>query len=237
MLTKLRSLARDIAPVQFAGNVSIDRSAAIAPGVLLLAEGNNRIEIAAGVCIGAGSIVRANGGNVTIGAGVCIGRAVLIIGSGSIARDACIGAGTTAIDPQIEEGAVVPPHSLLGDRSRGEVKVVEDREVPENLNGATPSAADPDTEDVWGHSTVGSSAYPHYYKVKTPVERPAAPPIQPPSPAEVPPTPPPIPDRSQVTVTTTSIEHTSTSYVSGRAQFDRIKRALFPNSGNNDDTA
>ncbi len=233
MLTKLRSLARDIIPVRYAGNVSIDRSAVIAPGVLLLAEGNNRIEIAAGVCIGAGSIVRAHDGDVTIGAGVCIGREVLIIGSGSIARDACIGAGTTAIDPQIEEGAVVPPHSLLGDRSRGEVKVVEDREVPENLNGATPSA-DPDTDDVWSNPKVSPSAYPHYYKVKTSAD----PPTQPPSsPAEVPPTTPPLPDRSQVTVTTTSIEHTSTGYVSGRAQFDRIKRALFPNNGNNDDTA
>ena len=131
----------------------------------------------------------------------------------------------------------MPPHSLLGDRSRGEVKVVADREVPENLNGATPPAADPD--DVWGTpNQVSPSAHPNYFKVKTPAERQAAQSTQPPQPlTEVPIVAPPAPARSQVTVTTTSIEHKSTSYVSGRAQFDLIKRALFSNSGNNDDTA
>ena len=64
MLTKLRSLSREIIPAQYAGNVSIDLSAVIAPGVLLLAEDNNRIKIGPGVCIGAGSIVRATGGNL-----------------------------------------------------------------------------------------------------------------------------------------------------------------------------
>jgi carbon dioxide concentrating mechanism protein CcmN len=225
MLTKLRSLARELVPAQYAGNIAIDPSAIVAPGVVLLAEGTNRIAIGAGVCIGAGSIVRATGGNVTIGAGVCIGREVVIIGTGSIARDACIGAGTTTIDPQIEEGAVVPPHSLLGDRSRGEVKVVAEAEIPDNLNGA----ADPDslTEDVWSTRTkVGTTAHPHYYKAKT-TEQPAPAPI---------PENYPEPDRSAVTVTTTTaIEHKSTSYVSGRAQFDLLKRALFPHSGNNDE--
>lgn len=224
MLTKLRSLARELVPAQYAGNITINPSAIVAPGVVLLAEGTNRIAIGAGVCIGAGSVVRATGGNLTIGAGVCIGREVLIIGTGSISRDACIGAGTTTIDPQIEEGAVVPPHSLLGDRSRGEVKVVAEAEIPDNLNGAS----DPDslTEDVWGARTkVATTAHPHYYKVKTATEPP--PPI-----AENYPEP----DRSTVTVTTTTaIEHQSTSYVSGRAQFDRLKRALFPHSGNNDE--
>ncbi len=230
MLTKLRSLSRELLPAQRSGNVSIDPSAIVAPGVVLFAEGTNRIEIGAGVCIGAGSIVRATGGNLTIGSGVCIGREVLIIGSGSIARDACIGAGTTSIDPQIAAGAVVPPHSLLGDRSRGDVNIVDDREIPKNLNGAT---EDPDsvTDDVWGVRTkVATTAHPHYYKVKTAAAQQAK---QPPPPQD-----PPDPDRSQVTVTTTTaIEHTSTSYVSGRAQFDLLKRALFPHSGNNDETA
>ncbi len=228
MLTKLRSLSRELVPAQYAGKISIDPSAIVAPGVVLLAEGNNRIEIGAGVCIGAGSIVRATGGNLTIGSGVCIGREVLIIGTGSIARDACIGAGTTSIDPQIEAGATVPPHSLLGDRSRGDVKVVADREVPENLNGVTPPESFSD--DVWAtpSNKVSPSAYPNYYKVNTTTEQrleqyPAL-------------DNPPVPDRSPVTVTTTTaIAHKSTSYVSGRAQFDILKRALFSHSGNNDE--
>jgi carbon dioxide concentrating mechanism protein CcmN len=224
MLTKLRSLARELVPAQYAGNISIDPSAIVAPGVVLLAEGTNRIAIGAGVCIGAGSIVRATGGNLTIGSGVCIGREVLIIGTGSIARDACIGAGTTTLDPQIAEGAVVPPHSVLGDRSRGEVKVVAEVAIPDDLNGAS----DPDslTEDVWStRNKVGTTAHPHYYKAKVTPEPP------PPIPENYP-----EPERSSVTVTTTTaIEHKSTSYVSGRAQFDLLKRALFPHSGNNDE--
>ncbi len=216
MLTKLRSLARELVPAQYAGNITIDPSAIVAPGVVLLAEGTNRIAIGAGVCIGAGSILRATGGNLTIGAGVCIGREVLIIGTGSIARDACIGAGTTTLDPQIAEGAVIPPHSLLGDRSRSsEVKVVADEEAP-----------DSSTEDVWGtRNKVGTTAHPHYYKAKTTPEPPSSIPENYPEPA-----------RTAVTVTTTTaIEHKSTSYVSGRTQFDRLKRALFSHSSNNDE--
>jgi carbon dioxide concentrating mechanism protein CcmN len=217
MLTKLRSLTREPVPAQYSGNITIDPSAIVAPGVVLLAEGTNRIAIGAGVCIGAGSIVRATGGNLTIGAGVCIGREVLIIGTGSIARDACIGAGTTTLDPQIEEGVVVPPHSLLGDRSRGEVNVVADEEVPDSA-----------TEDVWGtRNKVGTTAHPHYYKAKTTPEPPSSIPENYPEPA-----------RTAVTVTTTTaIAHKSTSYVSGRDRFDLLKRALFPHSSHNDDTA
>lgn len=227
MLTKLRSLSREIVPVHLYGNVSIDPSAVIAPGVLLQAEGNSRITIGAGACIGAGTIVRATGGNLEIGAGVCLGREVLIVGSGSIAQDACIGAGTTAIDPQIAEGAVIPTHSLLGDRSRSDV--VGGEEGATNL--------DRDAEDVWNSPTPGRSTYPNFFKVKPPTvgER-AAPP---PTPSQEPPTPSgrsPAPDPPSVTVTT-AIERRSTTYVSGRAQFDLLKRALFPNSGNNDETA
>ena len=125
MLTKFRSLSREVVPVYLDGNVSIDPTAAIAPGVLLQAEENSRITIGAGVCIGAGTIVHASGGNLDIGAGVCIGRGVLIIGSGTIDRHACIGAGTTIFDPQIAEDTVIATHSLIGDRSRGEVSVVD----------------------------------------------------------------------------------------------------------------
>ena len=75
--------------------------------------------------------------------GVCLGRGVLIIGSGTIERNACIGAGTTVIDPQIDEGAVIPTHSLIGDRSRGEVSVV-DEDLPSQIaTSARDLAIDP----------------------------------------------------------------------------------------------
>ena len=44
------------------GQVEIDPSAAIAPGVLFQAEPDSRIVIAAGVCVGAGTVLHARHG-------------------------------------------------------------------------------------------------------------------------------------------------------------------------------
>ncbi len=237
MLTKLRSVSREVIPVHLYGNVTIDPSAVIAPGVLLQAEADSRISIGAGVCIGAGTIVQAAGGNLYIEAGVCVGRGVLIIGSGSIDRDACIGAGTTAIDPQIESGAVIPQHSLIGDRSRNAASVVADRDLPTNPQGSTPMSEAPigtsqdipadETADVWETPAVNTSVGSTFFKVKTTEVS-----VQ----AEHPQTH----SNEQPTVNSsleTAIEHQSSTTVAGRAQFDRIKRALFPHSGTNDYTA
>ena len=207
MLTKFRSISRAVVPVHLDGNVSIDPSAAIAPGVLLQAEAGSRITIGAGVCIGAGSIVHATGGELEIGMGVCIGRGVLIIGSGTIERNACIGAGTTAIDPQIAEGEVIPTHSLLGDRSRGEVSVV-DEPPPSPPTTATP--ANPlDASDVWGTEDAWD----------TPVQTSAP---------ELPNVATPSQPETTISVTIEVADGTVKS-VAGRANFDRLKRHLFPN--------
>ncbi len=156
MLTKLQSLPREIAPAYFYGNVSIDPSAVIAPGVLLQAEADSRIKIGAGVCIGTGTIVHGAGGDLYIGIGVCIGRNVVIIGSGRIDRDACLGAGTTVINPQICAGEVVATHSLLGDDSRGDVTVIEaphlpDLDLPDAWDPPTPAVDSPDPIEVTAH--------------------------------------------------------------------------------------
>ncbi len=234
MLIKLRSISREVVSVHICGNVSIDPSAVIAPGVLLQAEANSKIVIAAGVCIGAGTIVQAAGGNLYIEAGVCIGRGVLIVGNGSIDRDACIGAGTTAIDPHIEVGAVIPPNSLIGDRSRNEVAVVEDRDLPTNLNGAKPPEPEPEPADLWESQPATTPVGNTYYKAKTTKVNPPPESTSTPSPEPVTPPVPPEPVTSQPV---TAIEHKSTSFVAGRDRFDRMKRALFPNSGTNDYTA
>lgn len=205
MLTKFRSISRAIVPVHLDGNVSIDPSAAIAPGVLLQAEADSRITIGAGVCIGAGSIVHASGGEIEIGMGVCMGRGVLIIGSGTIERNACIGAGTTVIDPQIAEGEVVPTHSLLGDRSRGAVSVVESP-LPGPIPDPSPPADPSDawvTEDAWD------------------------PPAQHPEPETATMETPDLPD-TKISVTI-EVSDRTVKPVSGRANFDRLKRHLFPN--------
>lgn len=204
MLTKFRSISRAVVPVHLDGNVSIDPSAAIAPGVLLQAEADSRITIGAGVCIGAGSIVHATGGELEIGMGVCIGRGVLIIGSGTIERNACIGAGTTAIDPQIGEGEVIPTHSLLGDRSRGEVSVV-DAPPPSPPTPATPAEASDvwTTQDAW--------------------DTPAQTPTSTTPTVETPPQPEPT-----ISVSI-EVSDRTVKAVAGRANFDRLKRHLFPN--------
>jgi carbon dioxide concentrating mechanism protein CcmN len=205
MLTKLRSITREVVPVHFDGNVSIDPSAAIAPGVLLQAEPDSRITIGAGVCIGAGTVVHASGGNLDICMGVCIGRGVLLLGSGTIERNACIGAGTTAIDPQIAEGEAIPTHSLLGDRSRGAVCVVEESTVTE----PTPIAqvADRQEPDVWDTSDAWNT--------------PAV-------------APPPTVEQAQSDEVAVEIEHRSHRPVSGRENFERLKRQLFANGRAND---
>jgi carbon dioxide concentrating mechanism protein CcmN len=223
MLTKFRSLSREVVPVHLDGNVSIDPTAAIAPGVLLQAEANSRITIGAGVCIGAGTIVHASGGNIDIGAGVCIGRGVLIVGSGSIDRNACIGAGSTVMDPQIETGAVIPTHSILGDRSRGEVSVVETSDVlpTPHQDSIDPAQVDPttspdlwDANDAWETPKVEPLAM-----ADPPWENTFQHPVH-------------IPFGDGSTTETdeiVAIEHRSNEYVAGRANFDRLKRQLFPN--------
>jgi carbon dioxide concentrating mechanism protein CcmN len=217
MLTKFRSISREVVPVHLDGNVSINPTAAIAPGVLLQAEATSRIIIGAGVCIGAGTIVHASGGDIDIRVGVCIGRGVLIIGSGVVDRNACIGAGTTIINPRIEDGEVIPTHSIIGDSSRGEVSVVATPDLP--IPPEPPSVRDdPKSPDLWDTSDAWDTS-----TVKPPVM------VDPPVESTYQPNPPPIPFDSGYVTETVEIEHRSNEYVAGRANFDRLKRQLFPN--------
>lgn len=100
------------------GDVTIDQSAAIAPGVLLIADANSRIVIAAGACIGMGSIIDAREGILEIQAGAVLGAGVLVVGKGKIGANACIGSATTIFFHSIEAGQVVTSGSLIGDSSR-----------------------------------------------------------------------------------------------------------------------
>lgn len=100
------------------GDVTIDPSAAIAPGVLLIADANSRIVIAAGACIGMGSIIDARDGTLEIETGAVLGAGVLVVGQGKIGANACIGSATTIFFDSIAARQVVPPGSLIGDSSR-----------------------------------------------------------------------------------------------------------------------
>lgn len=100
------------------GEVMIHESAAIAPGVLIQADPPSRITIGAGVCIGIGSILHAQQGNVEIEPGANIGAEVLLVGRVKIGANACIGSATTVFNGTVEAGRVIPPGSLVGDLGR-----------------------------------------------------------------------------------------------------------------------
>ena len=146
------------------GDVVVNEGAAIAPGVILQADPDSRISIAAGACIGMGVILHAREGTLEIGAGAILGAGVLVVGAGTIGANACIGAGTTLINPCIDQMQILPAGSLIGDTSR---QVAAEPTAPAAAAPETPEASTP--------------------AVEPPVDRP----IDPPEPAQTPPQTPP----------------------------------------------
>ncbi|GAB4380578.1 MAG: carbon dioxide concentrating mechanism protein [Elainellaceae cyanobacterium] len=126
------------------GNVTVHPSAAIAPSVMLQADPDSQLTVAAGACIGAGCILHAYQGTLEIAAGATLGSSVLIIGRGTIGADACIGSMTTIIDSSVPANQIVPPGSLIGDQSR-RVALVEASE-PYTAPGVPSTAAAPAPE-------------------------------------------------------------------------------------------
>ncbi len=120
------------------GEVKIDPSVAIAPGVLIQASPNSRVIIGAGVCIGMGTILHAHEGILEVEAGANLGAGVLVVGKGKIGANACIGAMTTILNRSIEPGQVVAAGSLIGDESRQDDDVV----VAASESGAIAAVAD-----------------------------------------------------------------------------------------------
>jgi carbon dioxide concentrating mechanism protein CcmN len=100
------------------GEVNIDPSAVIAPGVILQAGLNSKIIIGPGVCIGMGSILQVSHGILEIEMGANLGAGFLMVGEGKIGANACIGAGTTVFNDSVAAQQVIPAGSILGDSSR-----------------------------------------------------------------------------------------------------------------------
>lgn len=106
------------------GDVTIDPSVAIGPGVILQADPDSQIVIASGVCIGMGVILHARHGMLQIESGANLGAGVLVMGSGKIGAEACIGSGTTilfdadALEEAIAPQQVIAAGSVIGDKSR-----------------------------------------------------------------------------------------------------------------------
>ena len=122
------------------GDVVIHPTAAIASGVLLQADPGCQVIVGSGVCIGSGSILHANQGNLMIDSGAILGSGVLVIGCCTIGENACVGSLTTILSCSVEPGQFVPAESLWGDRSR-QLELSAESPAPPI---ATPTAPPPD---------------------------------------------------------------------------------------------
>ncbi|NJM47970.1 MAG: carbon dioxide concentrating mechanism protein, partial [Alkalinema sp. RU_4_3] len=94
------------------GNVVVAAGAAIAPGVLLQADGGCRILVGQGVCLGLGCVVHASGGDIRIGDGANLGAGVLVVGSCEIGDRAIVGSGTTILSQSVPADALLPNSTL-----------------------------------------------------------------------------------------------------------------------------
>ncbi|MEM6452187.1 MAG: hypothetical protein AAF703_17980 [Cyanobacteria bacterium P01_D01_bin.105] len=150
------------------GDVSVDATAAIAPGVVLQAGSGSRIIIGKNACLAAGVCVQSRKGVLTIAAGVSLGANVLVVGSGEIGADACISAGATLIDPSVEAGGIVPPGSLVDgstasiQRNRSQVNGSQSSNAQGNgfqSNGFQPSGFKPNSYQNNGYQNGVSQSY------------------------------------------------------------------------------
>jgi carbon dioxide concentrating mechanism protein CcmN len=189
--------------ILMSGDVVVNEGAAIAPGVILQAEPGSRISIAAGACIGLGVILHAREGTLEIGAGVILGAGVLVVGAGTIGTSACIGAGTTLINPCIDAMQIMPAGSLIGDTSR---------QASAEATAAAPTAAptSPETPEA-----------------TTP---PVAPPLEPPAPAQTPPqtAPETATDPPESTAPAPPQPGETPTILYGQAHINRLLGTLFP---------
>jgi carbon dioxide concentrating mechanism protein CcmN len=113
--------------IHASGDVTIHPGAVIAPGVLFMANEGSKIIIAAGACIGMGTVLHAAGGTIEVLEGANLGAGVLVVGSGTIGKNACIGTSSTLFNISVSAQTMVPPGSVLGDRSR---KVQSEAKAP-----------------------------------------------------------------------------------------------------------
>jgi carbon dioxide concentrating mechanism protein CcmN len=194
--------------ILMSGDVVVNEGAAIAPGVIMQAEPGSRISIAAGACIGMGVILHAREGTLEIEAGVILGAGVLVVGAGTIGTNACIGAGTTLIDPCIDQMQIMPAGSLIGDTSR---------QAGASATAASATAAAPTAAPTSPETPEATTP---------PVDRP----IEPPSPAQTPPqtAPETTPDAPESTAAEPPQPGETPTILYGQAHINRLLGTLFP---------
>ncbi|QSJ19941.1 transferase [Nostoc sp. UHCC 0702] len=140
------------------GEVTIDPSAVLAPGVILQAAANSKIIIGPGVCIGMGSILQVAEGTLEVAAGANLGAGFLMVGKGKIGANACIGSASTVFNCSVEPGVVVPAGSILGDTSR---QIYEQKQLEQSKDdaAATSSPKQSQQEKVISSTSLSASAF------------------------------------------------------------------------------
>lgn len=150
------------------GNVMVHPDAAIAPQVLLQADPGSQLIIHENASIGAGSIIHASGGTIEIGRSATIGSKVLIVGRGDIGENACVGSfSTLMLDIHVAAQQIVPPSSLIGDRSR---KVAIQPSQPSSASAAPSSTSSPKAESSTAQPSSSSHSFTAYPPGSKPVE-------------------------------------------------------------------
>jgi carbon dioxide concentrating mechanism protein CcmN len=139
-------------PACVSGDVTIDPSAAIAIGVLIQADPNSKIVIAAGVCIGMGSVIHARNGVLNIGAGANLGAGVLVLGQCHIAENTCIGSLSSILNSSTTPGQVIPPNTLLDGISNQEIEPPV-LSVKSEVTTSSPTSQEAPNESVVSTST------------------------------------------------------------------------------------
>lgn len=193
------------------GDVVVDASAAIAPGVVLRAAFDGAIRIGPGACVGAGVVIQAKRGCVYIEAGVSLGTGVLIVGHGHVGKDACVGPSSTLINPAIASGTVIPPCALVEEATLS--------------HSGVPSQQRPSQSP--GFSTAGFSKSEHNPVPSMPMPPRTSPPVQPrsvaPKAVDVP-----TVNSTAPAENNTSVVANSNNPVYGREHLNSLLSALFP---------
>lgn len=104
--------------IYISGDVIIDDTAVIAPGVILQAAKGSKIIISAGACIGMGAILKAYQGKIEVKENAILGAGVLVLGNSKINSKACIGSCTTIYNTSVDFDSIIPAGSIMGDPTR-----------------------------------------------------------------------------------------------------------------------
>ena len=139
---------RDNFDKYISGEVNIDKSAVLAPGVILQAAANSKIIIGPGACIGMGSILQVNEGILEVEAGANLGAGFLMVGPGKIGANACIGAATTVFNCSVAPEQVIPSGSVLGDNSRQIDQNLHEEPTSTNTTSTNPPEQQPEKKVI-----------------------------------------------------------------------------------------